>query len=363
MYDASKLINEFHRHYIALTQEQSQDMQRRRDVNLKRLNQGLEALQKPSVIETINQGGNAMKTMTQPPENDQESLYDIDMAVVFAAEDAKTPRTTKGWVRDAITEKATNLKWPPEAKKKCVRVVYSEGYQCDFPVFRRKESGDRYEYEIAVGDEWLHSDPGSINRWFNEEARRQSPEEDKNFQLRRIVRYVKYFAKLNARKKGTKFPAGLVITALVVECYHAVAQRDDEALYLTLRALSNRFEHAPVMANGTEVSDASDVERIRRLSDACEDAVDALKDLSNSEDGISAEDACKAWKKVFGHSFFDGQDATDCLASASSSEMQKEALAAPAIHRPSDEERLRRAEAEAERVRSSGQATHSWSGS
>ena len=48
--------------------------------------------------------------MTQPPENDEESRYDIDLGVVFEEDDAAGPRTTRDWVRDAIARKATNLK-------------------------------------------------------------------------------------------------------------------------------------------------------------------------------------------------------------------------------------------------------------
>lgn len=84
-------------------------MTRRRDLNCDRIVAGLAEMGKPTLVETINQGGNAMKTMTHPPEGNEDSQYDIDMGVVFNADDTLTPHTTKGWVRDAIARKATNL--------------------------------------------------------------------------------------------------------------------------------------------------------------------------------------------------------------------------------------------------------------
>ena len=127
-------------------------MRAKRETNVKRIEDGLEELGKPAFVETIPQGGYKQKSMTQPPEADQESRYDIDLGVVFDEEDTKTPRTTKGWVKDAIARKAKGvMKSEPEAKPKCVRVVYADGYQCDFAVIRRLWTGADYVYELAAG--------------------------------------------------------------------------------------------------------------------------------------------------------------------------------------------------------------------
>ncbi|MEO1688916.1 MAG: cyclic GMP-AMP synthase DncV-like nucleotidyltransferase, partial [Pseudomonadota bacterium] len=102
MYDYSKEISRFHEDHVRLTKAQQGNMRDRRQSNLDRLAAGLDELGKPAIAQTINQGGYAMKTMTQPPEADKESRYDIDLGVVFEDGDAKGPRTTKAWVRDAI---------------------------------------------------------------------------------------------------------------------------------------------------------------------------------------------------------------------------------------------------------------------
>lgn len=347
MYDTNALVRDFQATQVALTQPQYQDMQKRRDTNLGRLNSGLKELDKPAVAETINQGGNAMRTMTQPPEGDEETRYDIDVGAVFEEADAKTPVTTKTWVRDAIKKKGMNFKTEPTLKKKCVRVVYKDGYQVDLPVFRRKVNGQNFTYEIAIGDEWTASDPKAINKWFEDRIQTLSPDSGGGYQLRRIVRLLKYFAKVRSSRTGTKFPAGLVATALAVECYQAVKDRDDEAFYLTLKKLRDRSEYLPVIANGTEVSDAKDQDRIKRLRDAAGDAVDALAPLVDDEAEMTEERARRTWKRVFSHSYFDSEKAAKAMSEAAS--ISGTDVAAPAVILGlTAEERLKLAKAKAD---------------
>ena len=175
MYDFAKQVATFHKSHVRLTNDQRKDMRNRRETNLDRIEKGLTELNKPAFTDTINQGGYAQKTMTQPPEADQDSRYDIDLGVVFKEEDAVGPRTTRGWVRDAIARRATNMKTEPETKRKCVRVIYSAGYQCDFPVFRRIPDGDSWTYELSCGDEWVPSSPHSMNTWIENQVSQRSP--------------------------------------------------------------------------------------------------------------------------------------------------------------------------------------------
>ena len=63
-------------------------MKRRRETNLTRIENGLSELGKPAFKETINQGGYAQKTMTQPPEANEESRDDIDLGVGVETDDA-----------------------------------------------------------------------------------------------------------------------------------------------------------------------------------------------------------------------------------------------------------------------------------
>ncbi len=303
MYDFSKQLSKFHQNHVRLTNGQRADMRHRRDTNLERIEKGLEETKKPFVSETINQGGYAQKTMTQPPESDQESRYDIDLGVVFEDYDAAGPRTTRTWVRDAIAYKATNLKNDPETKKKCVRVVYADGYQCDFPVFRRYWTEVGWKYELSSGDEWVGSDPAAMNKWIEATVSAKSPETSGSYQLRRIIRLGKFFSKTHSSRINRKFPGGLVATALFTEAYSSVDGRDDEAFRETLRVLANRSKYTPVYANGIQVSDDKDIDRIGRLIDQAKDSVKELDKL-DAEDATDI-DANKVWKTVFCHSFFE----------------------------------------------------------
>ncbi|MCP3055057.1 cyclic GMP-AMP synthase DncV-like nucleotidyltransferase [Aurantimonas marianensis] len=303
MYNFGKQIATFHEDHVRLTNAQRANMRNRRQTNLERIDKGLEELDKPAVIETINQGGYAQKTMTQPPEADQESRYDIDLGVVFEEEDAAGPRTTRGWVRDAIARKATNLKNAPETKKKCVRVIYADGYQCDFPVFRRRWTESGWSYELSSGDEWIVSAPRSMNTWIDQQVSVTSPETSGSYQLRRVIRMGKFFAKIHANRLNRKFPSGLVATALFIEAYVVIDGRDDEAFRETLRAISCRSKYSPVYANGVQVSDDKDIDRIDRLIVEAKTSLEELDKLD--DDDATESDARKAWKKVFRHSFFD----------------------------------------------------------
>lgn len=368
MYDFSKQISKFHLEHVRLTNSQRADMRRRRGINLERIEKGLEETDQPSLAETINQGGYAQKTMTQPPENDQESRYDIDLGVVFEKDDAASPRTTRNWVRDAIARKATNLKTDPETKKKCVRVVYADGYQCDFPVFRRTKIQSGWMYELSSGDEWVGSDPAAMNKWIETTVSAKSPEMSGSYQLRRIIRLGKFFSKTHSSRLSRKLPGGLVASALFIEAYNSVDGRDDKAFRETLRTLSKRSRHSLVYANGIQVSDDKDTDRIGRLIDQAKDAVRELDKLDAGE--VTDEDANKVWKSVFRHSFFE-VDVNDTTNSASSTSARKSMLGTTGLAGPflasqaaaalSESEKRMRMEAAVSARKESGSGGKPWS--
>ena len=300
MTDFSKALTKFHDEHVTLTNDLQADMRNRRDTNRKRIIDGLEALGKPAPVDWINQGGYAQHTMTQPPEGDEDSRYDIDMGVVFDETDAKTAQTTKGWVRDAIAEKASAMKNEPECKPKCVRVVYADGYQCDFPVFQAVQNGG--SHQLAAGTEWIESDPKSMNDWVNGQVSALSPEGSGVAQLRQIIRFVKYYCKVKSFENKRKFPSGLVATAIAIECYTPSPGRLDEAFRETLRNISYRSKHQLVLANGVVISDAKDVDRLQRLIEC---AANSISELDALDFDAEHDEVSKAWKKIFRHSYFD----------------------------------------------------------
>lgn len=302
MFDTSRLIRNFCASHVTLPNSSQIMMRDRRDTNRNRIESGLSANGKQPFVEVINQGSYAMQTMIQLLEDDNSS-FDIDMGIVFESVDALSPRVTRNWVKDAIAAKATNMKNVPEDKGKCIRVTYSDGYQCDFPVFKRtKQQDDTFTYQIAMIDGWVSSDPRAINKWFEQKVANQSPEKGGPYQLRRIVKLIKYFSKVRQKATGNKYPGGLLITSIVCACYEGVDNRDDEALYKTLKNISEINENADVYANGIKISREKDATRIGRLKTCASKATESLAILF--DDSCDESQAGKAWNKVFKHSYF-----------------------------------------------------------
>jgi hypothetical protein len=207
-------------------------------------------------------------------------------------------------VLDALAKKATNVKGDPEDTGKCIRIEYSAGYQCDFPVFKREWNGDKYLYQIALRDEWVVSNPAQINDWFEREVHERSPESSSPYQLRRVVRLMKFLGKTWCHATGLRYPSGLLLTALTVEAYQAVDGRLDEAFYRTLRAFGSRYAAVPVVADGIVISSEGDVGRIERFCNKAKELADVLEPLATSPTDQDDESGRKLWKKVFRHSFF-----------------------------------------------------------
>lgn len=317
MFDTSKLLSDFHSKHVRLTNDQRAAMRGRRDTNVDRIKAGLAENEKPALAEVINQGGYAMKTMTQPAENSDGS-YDIDLGVVFEGADSKAPKTTRTWVLDALTKKATNVRGDPEDTGKCIRIEYAEGYQCDFPVFKREWNGSNYIYQIALRDEWTISSPSQINIWFEREIKDRSPEGSAPYQLRRVVRLMKFLGKTWCYATSRRYPSGLLLTALTVEAYQAVDGRLDEAFYRTLRTLGSRYAALPVYADGIVISSEADVERIQRFCDKAKELAEVLEPLTTRPNDFDDEKARELWKKVFRHSFFNPVETKSAQAEKSS---------------------------------------------
>ena len=106
-----------------------------------------------------------------------------------------------------------------------------------------------------------------MNTWIDEQVSTKSPETSGNYQLRRIIRLGKYYTKVHAVRLSRKLPSGLVATALLIEAYEPIEGRDDKSLREALRSISNRSKYSAVNANGVQVSDDKDTDRIGQLID------------------------------------------------------------------------------------------------
>jgi hypothetical protein len=215
---------------------------------------------------------------------------------------------------------------------------------------------------LSCGEEWIASAPEAMSKWIDLQVSEKSPEQSGSYQLRRIIRLLKYFAKVHAVRTGTKFPGGLLASALAVECYVASTDRDDHSFRETLRQLSYRSKHSSVFANGVQISDANDTTRIERLISEAATAVSQLDGLNDSS--AKKDSAAKAWKKVLRHSFFD-EIVNEEQQASSGLEVKSASLAAPALSLGSvvgltDQQKAdRMAEAVASRI-SQGGGTKPW---
>lgn len=310
MFDCSKDLLAFQKDNVALPSAERTNMRKRRDANRKRLKDGLAKANKPAPWDQASQGSYAMWTMVQLPDGD----HDIDDGVYFLRDDLKGPQgadmtalAARQMVRDAIDDGGFAKK--PEVRKNCVRIYYAEGYHVDIPVYRVTIGKDvfgkeTYLYELASSD-WKKSDARDVTAWFNDTNKDRSPDfETTEGQMRRVVRYIKFYVK--SRASWTGILSGFGITKLVTEKYWANADREDIALYETMKAIRDRLQHNlvvnhPIPGNG-DITNGTDDARARKLKEKLDDALDALKPLF--EYNCTRETALGCWDKVFATTFF-----------------------------------------------------------
>lgn len=313
MFDCAKDLLAFHDDKVTLPQSERTAMRDRRDANRDRVKKGLDVAKKPKPIEFVPQGSYAMLTMVQ----DDDNNYDIDDGVYFEQGDLKGARgaamsslDVRQMLRDAVDD--GSFKKPPEVRPNCVRVLYDAGYHVDLPAYRRVVTkewlGDEKEHFELAGPEWKRSDARDVTAWFDKQNTEKSPDEENGRQMRRMVRYFKKFAKSRS-SWADAILSGFGITVLVAECYRANAQREDVALYDTMKAMRDRLElnlvvKHPVTPDAT-ITNGSDDAKARFLRTKLTDALEWLKPLV--EAGCTREEALKCWDTVFSTDFFVGR--------------------------------------------------------
>lgn len=310
MFDCSKDILAFHKANVALPKEERDNMRERRNANRKRLKDGLAKASLAAPWDHASQGSYAMWTMVQLPDGD----HDIDDGVYFLRDDLKgaqgadmTALAARQMVRDAIDDGSFAKK--PEVRKNCVRIYYKEGYHVDVPVYRVTIETDAfgkqtYLYELASSD-WKKSDARDVTGWFNDKNKDRSPDFDTSEgQMRRVVRCIKFYVK--SRSSWTGILSGFGITKLVTEKYWANADREDVALYESMKAIRDRLEYDLVVKHpipgNDDITKGTDDARARKLKEKLDDALATLKPLFDHN--CTRETALGCWDKVFATTFF-----------------------------------------------------------
>ncbi len=323
MFDCSSDVLAYHDEKVTLAQADRTAMRDRRDANRNRVRSGLKSAGKPAPIEFKGQGSYAMKTMTQHPEND----YDIDDGLYFAAEDLVGPKggemsplEVRQMVRDAVDDGSFKAK--PEVRPNCVRVLYDAGFHVDIPVYRRIATTDASgetsaTYELA-STSWRRSDARDVTSWFEEENSRQSGDTSNGRQLRRLTREIKKFAK---SRSSWSLLSGFGITKLVTERFRGNVNREDVALYETMKAIRDRLAFDltvlhPVTPGDTITKGSADP-KATDLKDRLSDAIDWLKPVCEAD--CTREKALECWDKVFSTDFFSGRYIEESKAASLSS--------------------------------------------
>jgi len=333
MIDCAADVLAYHDEKVTLPQADRTEMRKRRDANRDRLKKGLKDAGKPAPREFVSQGGYAMKTMVQHPEND----YDIDDGIYFNKEALVGQRgaemsalQARQMVRDALDD--GSFKTPPEVRKNCVRVNYEAGYWVDVPVYRRVTTkgllGNLIYHRELASSEWKRSDAREVTDWFEKANTEKSSDKENGRQLRRVVRQIKKYARSRDSWKS-QILSGFGITKLVTECWRPDASREDKALYDTMKAIRDRLNSSlvvqhPVTPNET-ITNGSDDARARFLRERLTEAIDTLAPLFESD--CTRKKALKCWDKVFTTTFFSDREASTAKAAES---LLKPASIAPA---------------------------------
>ncbi len=306
-YNMHKELNEYYDKHVRLKDEIDR-LRELRDTNLNRLTEGLKELNRPNFAKSLLQGSIAMHTANKAVNND----YDIDIAVIFEEDDLPaSPLEARKRVAEAIKLKASGFSKDPEARTNAVTVWYADGYHVDIAVYRRKETFFGGEILEHAGAEWAERDPKAITDWFIEEVKDQSPSESwfsepevDPKQMRRIVRWIKAFAKA---REGWGLPGGLIISVLVAECYKPNDDRDDVALYDTLKAIKSRLDLSCEVYNPTysskELTEKQKfLNQVKKLKKRLGSVLTKLEPLF--AEGCNDTKAKKAWNYMFQHEYW-----------------------------------------------------------
>lgn len=325
MYDISGELQIFYKTHVRLGTDRRKQLAEYRELNITRLKNGLNDLAAetdrphPSPSDYKNQGGYAMLTLNQDPNGGND--YDIDIALIFKKDDIpEDPLKARQRVRDALCKRCTNFTKEPEARTNAVTIWYAEGYHIDFAIYRTYIDNCGRERMEHASTEWKRRDPMEINNWFSERVSTLSPKkpillypQDADKQMRRIVRYLKYFCR---SRTSWSLPGGMIVSALVAESgiYKAHSDRDDIALYNTIVALNNRLKiscqvYNPVDSSQELTGKTEVLNQVTRLQERLDTAISRLSVLFD-ESNCTIENARFAWDWIFNHEFWAKKEST-----------------------------------------------------
>src|SRR5579862_1566484 len=307
IFDLHKELNKFYDEHVVLGAERRKKLAGYRDACLEHLKTGLDLLGKkrgrtyPAFTRSIGQGSYTMRTLNQHA-NDE---YDIDEAVIFAKDALPASALdARNLIADALLEAGGNFKKDPEARTNAVTVWYADGAHVDLAIYR--ETGLFFSTLEHAGADWGSRDPEKVSSWFKSEVDSRSPEigDVRLDQLRRIVRWVKAFAR---SRLSWSLPGGMILTVLTCEVYRPNRWRDDVSLVDTLKAMKARLASnldvlSPIDGTTSLTLKPAIGAQMRSLLEKLESALGSLEMLE--KDDCTRDQAVRAWGKVFNHPYW-----------------------------------------------------------
>ena len=315
MRDCSVQLKKFHNSEVVLSKDDRAEIFGKAKTNRNRLKGGLAADGKPQPIGLRTQGSYAMKTLIQ----DVDADYDIDDGVYFKKDDLKgaqgadmTSLDARKMVCRAVQDDRFNKS--PEVRTNCVRVYYNEGYHVDVPVYREISTANPFTGEITKSFElassaWKKSDALAVTKWFrdhNTDSSSDASSDGNRGQFVRVVRLLKAFARSRPAWKGC-IASGFAISRLAHDHFAEVADRDDQALRDTMKAIANRLAYNDVIQHPTvdeNIAEAGDAKTrfLRDKLDANLPTLDVLDDPA-----CTHKQAMAAWDRFFKRDWFADQ--------------------------------------------------------
>ncbi|MBO1044615.1 MAG: hypothetical protein HEQ14_19160 [Aphanizomenon flos-aquae CP01] len=289
MANCHKFFLEFN-NLIALKSKRKKTLRTSRDAVRERIRRYFRYKQNGFHPRFHGQGSFMMNTIIEPLDGE----FDIDDGIYFKveAEPSQSVSTFHRWINEAIDG---HTKQDSIDKQTCVRLVYAEDYHLDLPIYYIIEGQTPYLAHGSKG--WIKSDPREFIKWFNDQA-------DDKGQLKRIVRYLKAWSDYRkSRESKLKLPSGLIFSILAANniVFH---ERDDVALYETLKNIKSSLEGnfvcyrptTPAYENLLEYYSKTNKDYfLGQLASFTQSAEKSLhKDTSQA-------DACKAWQRHFGN--------------------------------------------------------------
>uniref|UniRef100_U9UHG2 Cyclic GMP-AMP synthase DncV-like nucleotidyltransferase domain-containing protein n=1 Tax=Rhizophagus irregularis (strain DAOM 181602 / DAOM 197198 / MUCL 43194) TaxID=747089 RepID=U9UHG2_RHIID len=130
-----------------------------------------------------------------------------------------------------------NASVPVETKDRCERVVFTNHFHIDLPLYYFDSIAG--EAVLATANGWEHSDPKGFQDWFE-----SAVDQDRRPYVRRMIKYLKSWAALKALSGKVKLLPSMAFTILVAEFVNMLSCSDDEMDFSNLALqVTNRLDY------------------------------------------------------------------------------------------------------------------------